>query len=343
MKKISTEDHIRAFGELGERLKTSGTAMDELIHRTFIHNSWFTEDNIKHAIGELAGNLQVSRLEKWLHPYANLLNRQGNALKRVGLILAGNIPLVGFHDVLCTLISGQKAVIKLSSQDHVLIPALLDWLTEIEPGYASRIVLAERLKDIDAVIATGSDNSARYFLSYFGKYPHIIRKNRHSAAVLDGKENQRDIQELGKDIFLYFGLGCRNVSKIFIPENQDLTFLLKGLSPFQHLIQHHKYANNYEYQLTLLILNKIPHERNHFVLLTENSSYTSPVACIHFEYYQNPDSLRSRLESDSAHIQCIVSRNGWLENSVPFGQSQSPALWDYADNIDTMQFLLSGF
>jgi hypothetical protein len=251
--------------------------------------------------------------------------------------MAGNIPLVGFHDLLCVLISGHKILIKPSSKDTVLLTHLLEKLLEIEPRFANLVIVADRLKDFDAVIATGSDNSARYFEYYFGKYPHIIRKNRTSCAVLSGFETESELTALGKDVFTFFGLGCRNVSKMFLPVGFDPRTLIRSWEPFQTVMMHHKYHNNYDYQKSILIINRIPFIDSDFVLLQENTRFVSPISVVYYEYYDAWDSLLTRLQENDSKLQCIV---GNLKNAnISIGQAQLPSLQDYADRIDVIKFL----
>ena len=242
--------------------------------------------------------------------------------------MAGNIPAVGFHDILCILVSGNILAAKLSDKDTYLIQFFLDQLIEIEPNLIERISIVDKLVDIDAVIATGSDNTARYFEYYFKKYPNIIRKNRTSIAILDGEETDQDLINLGKDIFLYFGLGCRNVSKLYVPKGYDFKKLLYTYESYDQIINHHKYRNNYDHNKSIGI-----------VLLKQDTSLVSPIAVLYYDHYSSENELKESLAQDSEKIQCIVSRHGQWTGSLPFGEAQSPGLMDYADGIDTMAFL----
>ncbi|MFS8616525.1 MAG: acyl-CoA reductase [Solitalea sp.] len=329
---------IAVLSELGSFLGKDTSEREAVMESATHHNPWFTRENVLLALEAIASNLQKECLEKWLTPYEPLL-RPGMTPLNVGLVLAGNIPLVGFHDILCVLVSGHRAVVKLSSQDNELSSWVIRKLQETGL-YRNSLQITERLEAPDAVIATGSNNSARYFERYFGKYPHIIRKNRNSVAILTGKENTRELQELGKDIFSYFGLGCRNVSKLYVPRGYDFQPLLDALEPYREIIQHHKYANNYEYQLTIRLMNNEPHFTNGFLLLVENPSFTSPMATLHYEFYQGDGELQAHLEAQAEQLQCLVSSKGLFPGSMPFGQTQYPALWDYADKVDTLRFLL---
>ncbi len=306
------------------------------IENTQWANPWFTPEYIKLSLKGISLFLEKQKLQKWTANY----NFNGVGEKTIALILAGNIPLVGFHDVLSVLISGHKVLAKLSSKDDQLIKLFRDVLIEINPEWERRFVITNQfLKGFDAVIATGSNNSARYFDYYFGKYPHIIRNNRNSVGILNGTETMEQLSALADDVFLYFGLGCRNVSKLFVPENYDFQPLFKAFEKYRHYINHHKYANNYEYRRAIFNMNQEPHFDTDFVLLKENQSIASPVGVLYYEFYQNIDSLKARLAFEQDKIQCIVAQNAGIENSVPFGKAQFPQVWDYADNVDTLKFL----
>lgn len=254
--------------------------------------------------------------------------------------MAGNIPLVGFHDLLSVLITGNKALVKLASNDKKILPILIQYLIKIEPEFCNMVEFTEeKLTNFDAVIATGSNNSARYFEYYFGKYPHIIRKNRNSVAVLTGNETQEELALLGKDIFQYFGLGCRSVSKIFVPRNYNFELFFKAVYPYSNLLDYKKYSNNYDYNKAVYLMSLFPILDNGFLLLKEDFSYTSPIATLFYEYYDSLQELINKLAADKDQLQCIVS-NEMILNSIPFGSTQSPDLWDYADGIDTIDFLL---
>ncbi len=314
----------------------------ELFALVKLQNGWFTEANVRLAIGAIATMLDETKLQKWLSLYA--FPHENNNPKMVGLVLAGNIPLVGFHDFLAVLISGNSAIIKTSSDDKVILPFLVKILCTIEPAFSNRIVFTEnRLNDCEAVIATGSGNTARYFEYYFGKIPHIIRKNRNSVAVLNGKESKEQLQHLGEDIFTYFGLGCRNVSKLFIPEGYDLNNFFNAIFPFQEIINHNKYANNFDYNRAVYLMGKDKEGllENGFLFLVKSKEYASPVAVIFYEYYKDLLKINTRLKEDAEKIQCIVSSCEEIDQRIPFGKAQNPELWDYADNVDTIQFLLS--
>lgn len=303
--------------------------MSEEVRR---ENPWFTEDNVRMAVSGIARFLNKEKLQAWTSTYAF-----NNNPKKVALIMAGNIPMVGFHDLLCVLISGHLAVMKLSSKDSVLIKFLAQKLISIEPQFENKIEFAERLKNFDAVIATGSDNSARYFDYYFGKYPNIIRKNRISIGVLTGNESDEELTALGVDVFSYFGLGCRNVSKLFVPIGYDLGKIYRSWEIYHDIVYHHKYCNNYDYQKSILLVNTSPFLDNGFVIFQENEKMVSPISVVYYEYYTTSTELTERLNILKEKTQCIVGSSEW--SNIKFGQSQFPELGDYADQIDTLSFL----
>lgn len=306
-----------------------------LIENQKHYNGWFIESEVYFSIQSWAAALTSENLNQWLLAY----EIQDRSPKTVGLILAGNIPLVGFHDFLSVLISGNKALIKTSSNDQHLLPFLAKYLIEVEPNLEKRIEFVEKLENFDAVIATGSNNTARYFEYYFKHKPSIIRKNRNSVAVLDGNESEQDLIALGKDIFTYFGLGCRNVSKLFVPKGYDFEKFFKGMYEYREIINNQKYINNYDYNKAVFLMSNFLVLDNGFLVLKEDSSYSSPISSVFYEYYTDFKEIKTRLNQDSEQIQCVVSNN-LIKNSVDFGQTQLPKLWDYADNVDTISFLI---
>jgi hypothetical protein len=338
-------EKIKIFTELGNRLNTYcqkgfPEKFNQAIELSCQHNRWFTTENVLAAINSIALSLTEDKLKKWLQPYGESLSSEPK--NKIAVIMAGNIPAVGFHDFLCVLASGNIFVGKLSSQDKFLLPAIAEELITINPSWKNDIIFTEEiLKGFDKVIATGSDNSSRYFEYYFGKYPHIIRKNRNSIAILKGNESPEDLQLLADDIFLYFGLGCRNVTKIFVPENFDFGKLKKAFMNYRdRLYNHNKFMNNYEYQKSIFLINNIPHVDFEYCLLKEDVSNHSPIGVIHYQYYKSPDEVLEIIENTKDQIQCIVSKDNSIDLSFPFGQSQKPELWDYADGVDTLKFLL---
>lgn len=328
------KERIAAFSALGKKIENlEAEHLEALFIKARADNSWFTPESIKTALNGLSNYLQKDKLEAWVKPY-NLKNQQ----VRVGIVMAGNIPLVGFHDLLSVLISGNEAHVKLSSQDTALMTFIIAELTAISPQLANAIKIKERLKEIDAIIATGSDNTSRYFEYYFAKYPHIIRKNRTSCAIITGNESPSDLKKLGEDVFLYYGLGCRNVSKLYVPEGYKFDTFYESIEHYKDITHHHKYANNYDYNKSIYLVNSVPHLDNGFLLLKEDKTMVSPISVLFYERYKDQDNLAALLEKNKDKIQCIVSGNDWPESKA-LGQAQYPELWDYADGVDTMAFL----
>lgn len=300
-----------------------------------IRNAWFTEENVRHMLTSLAVMLEKEAMDRWVKEL-DLSARQPAAPKHVGIIMAGNVPMVGFHDLLCVLLSGHRAVIKFSSQDNVLLPAVLEVLERLAPGIGEQVIVADgRLGDVDALIATGSTNTARYFEHYFSHVPRIVRKGRVSVAVLDGSESEEELRSLGDDIFRYFGLGCRNVSKLYFPQTFAVDRFFEAMYDWRHVIDHPKYANNYDYDRAVWLLEQVKFFDNGFVLLREHASLASPVASVFFERYDDRDAVMRSLEEQRERIQVILGRG-----LCPFGAAQFPKVWDYADDIDTMAFLI---
>jgi hypothetical protein len=331
---MNIKERIELLVQLGEYFLKDDEALQEVKGKANYQNAWFSLEFIDLALKNIADNfLQRQLLEDWVKQYN--IKDDPSPQKKVGVIMAGNIPLVGFHDLLCTFISGHKAVIKASSKDEVLIKHVVQKLTEWDAATSKYITLADNLKNCDAYIATGSNNSSRYFEYYFSKYPNIIRKNRTSVAVLKGDETAEELNLLSDDVLLYYGMGCRNVSKIFAPEGYDFVQLLDALKKYSRFADFHKYRNNYDYQLALLIMNGKFYMTNDVVVLTENESVFAPVSQLNYSYYDDPKALIQSLQNNS-DVQCIVGKD-----FTPFGAAQTPSLTDYADGIDTMKFLAS--
>lgn len=346
-------DKKKCFIELGKFLsqfsETNSQKSDPVLHNDLFfedftalialsqsHNGWFTPENVYFSIQSWATALTEDNLNQWLSRY----DFENVPPKTVALILAGNIPLVGFHDFLSVLISGHKVLVKTSSNDQKLLPFLAKYLIAIDTRLAEFITFSEgKLEGFDAVIATGSNNTARYFEFYFKDKPSIIRKNRNSVAVLNGKETKEDLVNLGEDIFRYFGLGCRNVSKLFVPKEYDFDAFFKAIFEYKDVIYYEKYANNYDYNKAVFLMSNFKLLDNEFLTLKEDNSHASPISSVFYERYENLEEIQSRLQEDKDKIQCIVSNN-LVENSIPFGKTQQPELWDYADNVDTIAFLL---
>lgn len=329
---MNLQQRIELLAALGNYCTSSDTGLETAKRRAHAENGWFIPEFIDLSINQIAAQfLQADRLTRWAEQYK--LADSPASPKNVGLIMAGNIPLVGFQDFMNIFISGHNQTIKPSSRDEVLIRRMVDQLIAFEPAVAERVRFAERLNGADAFIATGSNNSARYFEYYFSKYPHIIRRNRTSVAILDGTETSETLGLLADDVYQYFGLGCRNITKLYVPEGYDFQPLLEAFRKYDYLENLAKYKHNYDYQLTLLILNKKYYMSNASILLSENNSPFSPISVLNYEYYPAGQSPAENL-TKSEDIQCIVGHG-----HIPFGQAQRPGLNDYADGVDTMDFL----
>jgi len=349
---MDIERKILAFSRLGEELRSLENTRadnksqeikrwDNLIENAYYNNRWFIPAFSREALVNIGKSLTEQKLSKWIGPYINDLNELKQPSLIVGVVNAGNIPAVGFNDFLNVMFSGHKYAGKLSSTDKILLPAIAKKLAEIEPAFESIFIFTEdRLSDFDAVIATGSNNTSRYFDYYFGKYPHIIRRNRNGVAVLTGNESEKDFYLLGKDIFLFFGMGCRNVSKFFIPENYDFKHFFKSIETYSFVGDNNKYRNNYDYNKAIFLVNSEPHLDNGFLLLKKDTSYASPPSVLLYEEYKNPDFVKQKLINDDELVQCIVGSDGFMPGTIPFGKTQQPELLDYADGVDTMKFLL---
>ena len=340
---MSTQQIKQAFTQLGHYLRSEDVQLNALINSAQGYNAWFTPEQVKNAVEALGNMLNQSDIELWIDSAYSTFHQEHQSIT-VGLVLAGNIPLVGFHDILTVLASGNKAMIKLSSQDKHLTPHILSRLSEFMPALKDHIIYTDRLKDFDAVIATGSNNTSRYFEYYFKNVPHIIRKNRNSVAVLNGTESTEDFVALGHDIFDYFGLGCRNVSKLFVPEGYNFVPFFEAIEePYNNMINHHKYANNYDYNKSIYLVNGEKHLDNGFLLLKQDVGMSSPLAVLFYEEYQAIPLAEEKLNILTEQIQCVVVKEKLnLQNQqVVFGESQTPKLWDYADGVNTFEFLLN--
>ncbi|GMQ29803.1 acyl-CoA reductase [Algoriphagus confluentis] len=338
MESLPVSKRVEGLIKLGRKLSNlSDEEREDVFRRTYNSNSWFDNRSMSQAIRGLSLLLEESNLKKWLSNYSLI---EPENPKTLGLLLAGNIPGVGFHDLMCVLISGHIAAVKLSSGDAFFSKWLIDQLLAIEPAFSNQIQIEEMLKGKYAYIATGSDNSSRYFHYYFGKYPHIIRSNRTSVAILTGAESDRELTDLGKDIFSFFGLGCRNVSKVFVPNEQVLNRLLDNLESFRYVSENHKYHNNYEYNKAIYLVNNESHLDNGFLLLKESEGLVSPIAVLYYEIYSDQAELNSKIEQVKEKIQCIVGDPKAHPERIVFGRAQEPMPWDYADKVDTLRFLL---
>ena len=328
---MDLENRINILVELGEFMQSGDTYWQSAKTNTFHHNPWFIPEFIELAAKNIVTlYLQRDLLEKWLDNYDFPL--ENKEPKNVGIVMAGNIPLVGFHDFISCFLSGHRQFIKLSSKDSWLFPIILNFLIRKKPAFADEVQITTMLRGMDAYIATGSNNSARYFEYYFGKYPSLIRRNRTSIAFLEGDETAEELERLADDIFLYFGLGCRNVTQIHVPENYNFIPLLQACRKYQWMAEHHKYKNNFDYRLSLAILNNSYYMTNDCLLLLENESPFSPIAVQHYSFYDNRDDWFPT--GENANLQCIIGRH-----YLPFGNTQLPKLTDYADGADTLKFL----
>lgn len=354
---MKIEERLEAFIKLGEYLKfvpepvetiqklkaeqiESIKDLQHLVNNYQYENPWFIPENIELSLAAISNSLSRNKVELWIRKYKDQLKNKKKVLI-IGVVMAGNIPLVGFQDFFNVLISGNKFLGKLSSDDNKLLPALNKLLVSIEPGFEEMVLFKDgRLSGFDAIIATGSDNTARYFDYYFGKYPNIIRKNRNGIAVLSGKENEEELRALGHDIFAYFGLGCRNVSKIYIPHSFSFELFFNALKDYDYVMENFKYKNNYDYYKSIYLLNKENFMDNGFLILKENINISSAVSTLYYEYYDDADLLTRFLKENEHLLQCIVADKAIIPGAIHFGTSQFPGLCDYADNIDTMNFLL---
>ena len=353
---LSLEQRIAAFEKLGRFLSQYKEARTDedlqklnqfflkeyhtVIKDAELFNHWFSEDNLHFALDQWSQALSEEQLQAWVIDYDEDFFRPQTEAKTVAIIMAGNIPLVGLHDLISVLISGHKALIKPSSDDAKLIPFVLQMLVAIEKDFAHYLSIAEnKMENFDAVIATGSNNSSRYFDHYFGKYPHIIRKNRSSVAILEGDESDEELRAFGEDIFRYFGLGCRNVSKAYVPKDFDIQRLFEAFFPFKSVGDNNKYGNNYDYNRAIFLMEHIDFLENGFFIIKEDKALHAPVSVLNIERYEDISLVSKDLEQYHDDLQCVVSKSDILDTAVPFGESQKPRLWDYADNVDTLDFL----
>lgn len=351
---MNLEQRIKAFVELGnflsqfrnsgvekkEDIKHNNLFFDGFKHQIKLaeeHNGWFTKENIYFALEGWSNLLNFNNINNWIKKY-HLNNIDA---KKVAIIMAGNIPLVGFHDFISVLISGHSVLVKQSSNDNKLLPFLAKYLEYVEPEFKGKITFTEeKLENFDAVIATGSNNTARYFEYYFRDKPSIIRKNRNSVAVLDGNETEEQLKALSNDIFRYYGLGCRNVSKLFVPKGYKFDNFFKGIYDWHPIIQQQKYANNYDYNKAVYLMSEFDMLENGFLMIKEDTSYSSPIATLFYEYYDAKTALQEKLNSENDFVQCVVA-SGFSDGEVKFGKTQRPELWNYADDVDTIAFLLT--
>ncbi len=350
--RMNLANRVSAFAKLGEILTNPDLEsfrsfvseigqLRELLVNSQNYNPWFTTENVKSALWAIGQSLSRKKLEKWINIY-KVEKFEKHKRRTVAVVMAGNIPLVGFQDFVSVLISGNNILIKLSTDDNKLLPLLYKMLIKIEPEFKSRINFTDgKLENFDAIIATGSNNTSRYFEYYFEKYPHIIRKNRNSVAVLNGRETNEDLHNLGLDIFRYYGLGCRNVSKIYVPKNFVVDRFYESINDFVDVINHSKYKNNYEYNKAIYLVNRTPHFDNGFLILKEDEGLSSPISVLYYEKYEDFRYVNQTIETLKDKIQCVVSADEKIANRIAPGTTQNPELWEYADGVDTIKFLLS--
>lgn len=330
---MNLQNRFLVLSQLKNYLNANTDTWLQTKEKAYQKNGWFTIEFIDTAVANIIHQfLDEEKLKAWAAHY----HLDDNiSPKKVGIVMAGNIPLVGFHDFLAVFISGHTQVIKLSSKDDVLLKHIVEKMIEWDNAVAQKIQFADLLKGCEAYIATGSNNSARYFEQYFSRYPHIIRKNKTSVAIIDGTESANELEKLSDDIHLYFGLGCRNITKLYVPPGYDFVPLLKAFDKYKYFIEHNKYKNNYDYQLSLALMNNIYYMTNGAILLIENEAVFSPISQVNYSYYNNKEEILKQLQSDE-NIQCIAGIN-----NIPFGMTQKPTLFNYADGLDTMEFLLT--
>ncbi|MEO8761406.1 MAG: acyl-CoA reductase [Bacteroidia bacterium] len=324
---------------LGDRknasYKAKFEALDHCISESYSYNGWFSTDYVLKALRGILVMLEETKLREFVAEI-----KEPKTPKTVAVIMAGNIPVVGFHDFMCVMLSGNKILVKPSSDDKILITFFADFIQEIEPLFKDYILFTDgRMNNFDAVIATGSNNSALYFEKYFGKYPHIIRKNRTSVAVLTGKETTEELALLGNDIFDYYGLGCRNVSKIYVPKGYNFNLLYESVFSFGEIIQNKKYGNNHEYNRAIYLLNQDKFLDNNFLIIKESDSLHSPIAVLFYEQYENMEEVSAKLKTMEEDLQCVVSGKEISIKTISFGKTQEPSIFDFSDNINTIQFL----
>ncbi len=329
---MNIQERIELLVKAGEYLKSNSEEWKNAKEQASYKNGWFTLEFIQHAANQIADNfLTKDALKKWVAHY----HLDDNILpKNIGIVMAGNIPLVGFHDFLAVFISGHYQTIKLSSKDNILLKHLVKYLYSLDAEIQNHISFADMLKGCDAYIATGGNNAATTFEEYFGKYPHIIRKNRTSVAILTGNETAKELIALANDVHLYFGLGCRNVTKLYVPKGYNFEALLNSFAPYKYFADHHKYKNNYDYNLSIILLNNVFYMTNEATLLVENKGLFSPISQLFYEYYDDLNTTIVSLQNTD-DVQSIVSNN-----LIAFGEAQNPNLFNYADGVDTIQFLL---
>jgi hypothetical protein len=333
---MTLEERMQAFIQLGERIKDlPADVRQQWYGRTGMHNNWFTPDNVQLALDTIAGYLREEELRRWVQSYAfdNVPPR------KVGVLMAGNVPAASFHDVLCVLVSGHRLLARPHAQDPFLPGALTGLLTEVEPAFAGQVVFTERLNEADAFIAAGNKEISGYLQQYLGRKPHLIRRHRTACAILTGAESPEELQELGGDVFQYFGLGNRSVSKLLVPEGYSFDPFFESLQPYAAIIHHNRYVNNYDYNKSVYLVNQVPHLDNGFLLLTQSAELLSPVGVMYFDTYRGEAGLPGKISA--MEPSCVLSADSWYAGSISFGKARRPQVWEYPGYADTMKFLLS--
>lgn len=341
MESLTLGQRIAGLAALGTRLtqQLGSSEIEPVLSRAAAENGWFSPDQSRAAIQSLAEDMLKSEtLNAWASRYAL---EDKIVSKKIGLVMAGNIPLVGMHDLFAVLLSGHRALIVASSKDEVLTEWMISQIEIASPGLGKFIEIAEKLTRADAVIATGSNNTMKYFQQYFSKKPHILRGSKTSAAVITGKETEEDFEALGREIFSFYGLGCRNVSKLFVPEGYDFVPMLDAFRLFAPVVENNKYWHNYEYYKAIYLVNRTVHLDTGFLLVKADTASASPPGNLFYQTYGPAEPLAEEL-SAGKQWQCIYSA-GKVDGvkTLPFGEGQHPNPWDYADNTDTIAFLLS--
>lgn len=329
-----------ALIELGKELKAYTNNLlddrlsleyDEVIARAEINNPWFIKTFVLQALGVWADALTENGVDKWLKSYP-----QGKTAKNISVIGAGNIPLVAFHDCISVLASGHNLWLKCSTDDEILLPFIINRLLSFEKSLENSLELkTQGLQKADALIATGSNNSARYFEYYFRHMPMILRKNRSSVAVITDEVSNETLESLADDMFSYFGKGCRSVGKLFVPENFNIQRVFENSVKYSYFKNHNKYVNNFDYHRAIYLMNQDKFLENDFFVIRESDKMHAPVGVCFYERYSDLDKVKEKVNALSDELQVISG----LDESAAIGCNQMTTLLDYADGVDTMEFL----
>ncbi len=333
---MTLESRIQAFIQLGERVRNlPGDVRQQWYGRAGMHNNWFTPENVQLALDTIGGYLREEELRQWVQSYAF----ENGSPRKVGVLMAGNVPAASFHDMLCVLVSGHRLLARLHAQDPFLPGALTGLLTEVEPAFAGQVVFTERLNEADAFIAAGNKEISGYLQQYLGRKPHLIRRHRTACAILTGEESPGELRELGGDVFQYFGLGNRSVSKLLVPEGYSFDPFFESLQPYAAIIHHNRYVNNYDYNKSVYLVNQVSHLDNGFLLLTQSAELLSPVGVMYFDTYRGEAELPGKIRD--MEPSCVLSAGSRYAGSISFGKARRPQVWEYPGYADTMKFLLS--